>query len=98
MTPLANIVGAVYRKDQSVLEKLTPDELNQRDTDGRTPLMHAILAEDADISTVQLLIDRGADVNVHDTGEQWTALHFAARSERPHRQQPTEGRGDGRCR
>jgi uncharacterized protein len=81
MTPLADILGAVYRKDRTVLDQLTPDELNARDSDGRTPLMHAILAEDADVSIIRLLIDRRADVNVHDAGEKWTALHFAARDQ-----------------
>lgn len=81
MTSLLEIVGAVYRKDRTVLERLTPRELNAKDSDGRTPLMHAILAEDADPSVVKLLIDRGADVMIQDAGEKWTALHFAARDQ-----------------
>ena len=81
MTRLADILGSVYRKDRAVLEQLTPVELEARDSDGRTPLMHAILAEDADAAIVQLLIDRGADANVYDLGERWTPLHFAARDQ-----------------
>jgi ankyrin repeat protein len=81
VTSLTDILGAVYRKDRAMLEQLTPGELNVRDPDGRTPLIHAILAEDADVAIVQLLIDRGANANVHDTGEKWTPLHFAARDQ-----------------
>src|SRR5688572_6513537 len=79
MIQLAEVLRAVYRKDLSVLESLPASAVNARDEDGRTPLMHAILAEDADPWIVRLLIERGADVNVQDRGEKWTPLHFAAR-------------------
>jgi ankyrin repeat protein len=75
------ILGAVYRKDRTALEQLTREDVNARDADGRTPLMHAILAEDADPSIVQLLIKLGADVDAADNDQRWTALHFAARDE-----------------
>jgi uncharacterized protein len=81
MTSPADILRGVYRKDRAMLERLTPGELAILDSEGRTPLIHAILAEDADVTIVQLLIDRGADVNVHDTGQKWTPLHFAARDQ-----------------
>jgi ankyrin repeat protein len=47
------------------------------DADGRTPLMHAVLAGDS--GAVASLIDRGADVDAVDHDQRWTALHFAAR-------------------
>jgi ankyrin repeat protein len=81
MNRLDEILGAVYRKDRSTLEKVSRQELNMADSDGRTPLMHAILAEDADPSIVQLLIAHGADVNRPDNGQKWAALHFAARDQ-----------------
>jgi uncharacterized protein len=76
-----DILSAVYRKDVKTLESLAPSAVNAKDGDGRTALMHAILAEDADASIVRLLIDRQADVNASDNGEKWTALHFAARDQ-----------------
>jgi uncharacterized protein len=76
---LREILRAVYRKDFASLERFTRDEANATDDDGRTPLMHAILAEDADASVIKALIARGAVVNVADRGQQWTPLHFAAR-------------------
>ena len=81
MNKLDEILGAVYRKDLTALEKFTPEDVNTKDQDGRTPLMHAILADDADPSIVQLLIKRGADINTFDSGQKWTALHFAARDQ-----------------
>lgn len=81
MDNLNEILGAVYRKDVKALERLTPATANMRDQDGRTPLIHAVLAEDADPSIVQLLIRHGADINAFDSGQKWTALHFAARDQ-----------------
>ncbi len=81
MSKLDEILGAVYRKDYQALDKLVPTYVNISDSDGRTPLMHAVLAADADPSMVMFLIDHGADVNAFDHGEQWTALHFAARDQ-----------------
>lgn len=83
MNKFTDVVRAVYRKDLPMLRKLTAEEANLRDQDGRTPLMHAVLAEDADPAVTATLIDRGADVNARDTGQEWTALHFAARDQNP---------------
>jgi ankyrin repeat protein len=79
MTTFGEIARAVYRKDFTVLGGLTRAEANLRDEDGRTPLMHAVLADDADPAVVAVLIDRGTDVNAADAAQRWTALHFAAR-------------------
>jgi ankyrin repeat protein len=81
MKEFTDVARAVYRRDLPMLRELTTEEANLRDQDGRTPLMHAVLAEDADPAVVATLIDRGADVNVRDTGQEWTALHFAARDQ-----------------
>jgi uncharacterized protein len=81
MEKLGDIIGAVYRKDLGRLQSLTAEEVNQHDEDGRTPLMHAVLASDADPEVVRLLIDRGADPDVADAGQHWTAMHFAARDQ-----------------
>jgi len=79
---LASTLTATYRKDLAALAELTPDEANARDEDGRTPLMHAALAEDADPAVVTLLIERGADVNAVDDQRGWSALQFAAQSQK----------------
>jgi uncharacterized protein len=79
VTRLDEVLRALYRKDWASLQQLSPEQVDMRDADGRTPLMHAILADDAEPSIVRLLIAHGADVNVADKAEYWTALHFAAR-------------------
>lgn len=81
MSTAAEIAQAVYRKDWPALRELTPRDANIRDEDGYTPLMHAVLAEDADPAIVALLIDRGADVNAAEPDQGFTALHFAARDQ-----------------
>lgn len=73
-------LSAVYRHDLVALRALDPARLDAADGDGRTPLVHAILAGDAD-DVVALLIASGADVRRAD-GQRWTALHFAARDGR----------------
>jgi len=75
------LIATVYRKEKrKILKALKRGaDINGRDEDGRPPLIHAILAEDADPEIVRLLIDNGADVNLKDYGQEWTALHFAAR-------------------
>jgi uncharacterized protein len=81
MSELDAVLRAVYRKDYLALEPVVSMYVNDRDADGRTPLIHAILASDADPQMVRFLIDHGADTNVHDKGEAWTPLHFAARDQ-----------------
>lgn len=81
MNNLREILGAVYRKDGKALEKLNSTTVNMVDQDGRSPLMHAVLASDADPSVVRLLIKHGANVNAFDNGQKWTTLHFAARDQ-----------------
>ncbi|SRR6266511_627838 len=82
MSELRNILRAIYRKDFSTLERLSPADANIKDQDGRTPLMHAVLDEDADPALVKLLIARGADVNAVEAEQKWSALHFAARDKK----------------
>jgi ankyrin repeat protein len=74
--------AAVFRKDYRALDQLLRSEdIDSRDEDGRTPLMYAILAEDADPVMIEYLIQQGA--NVTTTEQQgWTPLHFAARDQK----------------
>jgi len=74
-----DILRAIYRKAYDTLAAAPLAELEAADADGRTPLMHAVLG--GDLQLIQLLIDRGVDVNVADRGQRWTALHFAARDQ-----------------
>jgi ankyrin repeat protein/lipoprotein signal peptidase len=50
-------------------------DVNARATDGRTPLIAAVVQGDGD--RVRFLIEKGADVNAKGP-EGWTALHYAA--------------------
>ena len=79
MRDLKATLSAVYRKDYGALADISPPDVNATDADGRTPLMHAVLAGDSEM--VGFLIDRRADVNIADRGQNWTALHFAADNE-----------------
>ena len=79
MSLLNDVLGAVYRKEWSVLRRLNSEAVNVRDDDGRTPLMHAVLAEDADPDVIAALARQGADLDARDNEQRWTALHFAAR-------------------
>jgi ankyrin repeat protein len=77
-------VDAIREGNNESLRQLIRDgaDLNRLDPDGRTPLMHAVLGHGADLSTIELLLDHGADANVHDRLLGWTALHYAARDQK----------------
>jgi uncharacterized protein len=70
----------IYRKDYAALKsELAREDINAFDKHGRTPLMHAVLADDADTEMVGFLLSQGAKPDTHEkTGQSWTALHFAA--------------------
>ena len=73
---------AVNIKDcEGVEELLKSQDVNSVDRDGRTPLIHAILGSPASQKLVRLLIDSGATINMHDKGQAWTPLHYAAREQ-----------------
>lgn len=82
MSMIDDILTAVYNKDYATINSFSNTDLNVTDKDGRTPLMHAALADDADPVMVQLLIEHNVDVNAYDNSQRWTALHFAARSQK----------------
>jgi ankyrin repeat protein len=69
---------AVFRNDVERLGVLLQagGEVNARDRDGRTLLMHAAI--DGREAIARVLVERGADVDARDRGLGWTALHFAA--------------------
>ncbi|MDB6031153.1 MAG: Pfs, and Ankyrin domain protein [Verrucomicrobiales bacterium] len=78
------IIESVYRKDYTTLREAIDYgvNLNVPDEDGRTPLMHAVLASDADAKMVRFLVDNGANPNSLDRAQKWTALHLAARDQK----------------
>jgi ankyrin repeat protein len=51
-------------------------DVNARDRDGRTLLMHAAI--DGREGIARVLVERGTDVDVRDRGLGWTTLHSAA--------------------
>lgn len=79
---LEGILAAIYRGDTAKLSAgLSAKSVDARDEDGRTPLMHAVLAERPNPEVIRLLVERGADPNAADK-RGWTALHFAARDQK----------------
>lgn len=75
------LIAAIYSKDRVRLGAATAEELGASDADGRTALMHAVLAEDPDLDLIRLLLRLGASPGAVDGGQHWTALHFAARDQ-----------------
>jgi len=76
-----DVVYAVRKCDYEALKRLlTADTANATDRDGFTPLIYAVLAENASTTMVQFLIDSGADPNQPDSAG-WTPLHYAAREQ-----------------
>ncbi|MCI5194343.1 MAG: ankyrin repeat domain-containing protein [Candidatus Electrothrix sp. AU1_5] len=80
---LDEAIKAVYSNDLNLLRIITKEgrNINHLDDDGRTILMHAILSEKNDLDIVKFILDCGADVNLHDGEQRWTALHFASRDQ-----------------
>lgn len=42
--------------------------------------MNAVLSDNENYKIVELLLNKGANVNLHDKRAAWTALHFAAQA------------------
>ena len=65
--------------DISTLTNLTPEEVNAKDEDGETWLMKAAQIKDAQRASelIQLLISKGADVNITSSHHHYTALWHA---------------------
>lgn len=75
--------AAMLRKDYAALDELLKTaDVDSRDRDGRTPLMYAILAENADPRMIEYLLQHGADVHAVENHQRWTPLHFAARDQK----------------
>jgi ankyrin repeat protein len=82
MVEVEEIIRAIERGDRSVVAGATPEEVNAVDWGGRAPLMHAVLREHDDPSMIELLLERGADPNLVEPGQDWTPLHVAARDQK----------------
>lgn len=75
------MLRCVYAADIGGLKSLinAGESVRGTDRDGRTVLMHAILATPTEPSVISVLLDAGVDINAKDKGQNWTALAFAAR-------------------
>jgi len=80
MSDVDKILIALARNNLPVLRKLvTKGNVNACDEDGFSLLMNAAMDDETDPEAVRLLLERGAEVNAAEEGQQFTALHFAAR-------------------
>lgn len=76
------LVKLVYQDNIQELLVQSTEDLRQVDSDGRSLLMHAILSESDNIPLILTLLQHGIDPNIKDKGQEWTALHFAARDQK----------------
>ena len=80
MNDFDTAIRAVYQKDYDALSSFFDAHgAADVDEDGRSLLMHAVLASDASVEMVEFLIRQSVPVNAFDSEQNWTALHFAAR-------------------
>lgn len=82
MTPLSDgMLNCVYREDVLGIKNLlaSGESPDAQDNDGRTALMHAVLAAPPNTQIISILIQAGASANLKDRGQGWSALAFAAR-------------------
>src|SRR5690606_9070865 len=83
MSTFDEAITAVYQGDYRALSSYFSDcDPSATDGDGRTLLMHAVLASDASPQMVEFLLDHGVPVDAVDRDQGWSALHFAARDKR----------------
>ena len=75
------LLGMVYRRRLDELERAAQAgaRFDLRGSDGRTLVLHAVLGDSADPEIVRWLLIHGAEVDVADAAQRWTALHHAAR-------------------
>ncbi len=75
------MLNFVYLQDLHGIRSLlrAGESPDAQDKDGRTAIMHAVLASQPNTQIIALLIEAGANVNVKDRGQQWAALAFASR-------------------
>ncbi len=79
---MASLTKAVLANDLAAIRAALDHgaDRNERDDDGRTPLMHAAI--DGQLQVAQLLLDSGADVDARDDLGN-SALHYAAQGYHP---------------
>src|SRR5688572_14377766 len=75
------MLHCVYNADVNGMKKLlaSGETIDAVDGDGRSALMHAVLATPAVAAVVATLVQCGTNVNAKDGGQSWTSLAFAAR-------------------
>ncbi|KZN34370.1 hypothetical protein N480_22465 [Pseudoalteromonas luteoviolacea S2607] len=78
---MSSLIKFVYQKDFKEIERSITDgvDVNIKDSDGRTALIHAVLDSEPNIEIVKLLLRLGANVDHQDDCQHWSALHFSAR-------------------
>jgi len=75
-TPLYwSLVDCKYEAAEYLLKKRA--NVNSADSYGLAPLHLAVCCKDVDLSFIEHLIEKGADVNLKNTSDGWRGLHYA---------------------
>lgn len=75
------MLKCVYREDVRGIQNLlvsrgSPDA---QDKDGRTAVVHAVLASPTSMQVISTLLEAGVDTNIKDCGQGWSTLALTAR-------------------